>query len=56
MHGCAILQKNEILRESKFYSWWPGTHNYLALLVIAGGIPAFLYHFNRVDLVSIPYR
>lgn len=47
-------QKNEIRRETKFYSWWPSTKNYAGLVLLAVVFPAFLYTGNRADLVSAP--
>ena len=48
---CARAQKNEIRRETAFYKWWPGTGNYLPLVVLCGVIPWLLYLGNHSDLV-----
>ena len=45
-----IVQQNEIARENKFYSWVPGSHNIVALVVMTVVFPLWFHNTYKNEL------
>lgn len=43
-------QQNEIARENKFYSWTPGAHNIVSLLVMTVAFPLAFHSLYKGEL------